>query len=240
MQTFKLLPHDTVMLLQPVLVKNFGKSGALLLSQLHYWLTKKDSLGCDHQGNRWIYNTAEEWAGQLQLSARYIRHLFAELANLGIVKVKKLHKIKSVRTNYYSIDYDRLNDFIGTPNVENSDSHAEKITAPLGKNNLMYIETKTTIKDFNKSEEFEKNPDGVGQRCQISVSQVEQVKNLNLKNKKSFKTKVSVPTSEIAALQDTADQSSTLVIKTSTAQDMLKIWNENFSKEAEIKLSKTL
>lgn len=264
MQTFKLLPHDTVMLLQPVLVKNFGKSGALLLSQLHYWLTKKDSLGCDHQGNRWIYNTAEEWAAQLQLSARYIRHLFAELTKLGIVKVKKLHKIKSVRTNYYSIDYDRLNDFIGTANAENSDSHAEKITAPLGTNNLMYNDKKTTIKDFNKSEAFLKNPDVVEQvnsnlanpQQTSEKSQVKQVKNLKLKSEKILEAKILAAVNATEVLQISASPPTPnnleasineavvlpgeLAVKTSTVQEMLKVWNDSFAGKAETKLSKDL
>lgn len=191
MQTFKLLPHDTVMLLQPQLVKQFGRAGALLLSQLHYWLNKKDSLGCSHQGNRWIYNTAEEWAEQLQLSARYVRQLFAKMADIGIVKIEKLHKIKSVRTNYYSIDYDQLHKFIGTEDSF-ANRPAEIITGPLGKNNLMYNDTKTTNKDFNKSDKFEKNlgVDDIevarnlqsGQRSQNK--QVSQVKNINLKSEK--------------------------------------------------------
>ncbi len=246
MQTFKLLPHDSVMLLQPVLVKNFGKSGALLLSQLHYWLTKKEPLGCNHQGDHWIYNTAEEWADQLQLSARYVRHLFATFVDLGIVKVAKLHKIKSVRTNYYSIDYARLNNFIGTTSVKEVDSSAEIITAPLGKNNLMYVETKTTIKDFNKSEGLEQNVKVVWQGDQVleKASQVEQVKILNLENKKVLEGKVSVLTDETVTLRDPANSTALTpsLVKTSTTQDMLKAWNQHFadldSNKSKARLSK--
>lgn len=230
MQTFKLLPHDSVMLLQPVLIKNFGKSGALLLSQLHYWLSKDNSLGCNYQGNRWIYNTAEEWGEQLQLSARYVRQLFSKFTNLGIVKVAKLHKIKSVRTNYYSIDYDILNDLI--LKEENSDGHAEQSSSPLGKNNLMYNDTKTTTKDFNKSELEQKKQRGKGVLSgKKQVKQVKLVKNKVLKIEKERKKKNKNPQEP---------NTKTHSIKPSIAQEMLQIWNDALGKKAPATMSKDL
>ena len=41
MQTFKLLPHDSVMLIQPELIEHFGRAGAQFLNQLHYWLEQQ-------------------------------------------------------------------------------------------------------------------------------------------------------------------------------------------------------
>ena len=234
MQTFKLLPHDSVMLLQPVLVKNFGKSGALLLSQLHYWLSKDNSLGCNYQGNRWIYNTAEEWGEQLQLSARYVRQLFAKFTNLGIVKVAKLHKIKSVRTNYYSIDYNILNDLIRK--AENFDSHEEQSSFPLGKNNLMYNDTKTTTKDFNKSETKLKSLKGQESGSEKKqVKQVELVKNKNSKIKKEMTSKEE---NKNISFRDANVEKNPL--KTSITQDMLKIWNTILGEKSLATMSKDL
>ena len=239
MQTSKLLPHDTVMLLQPQLVKQFGRAGALLLSQLHYWLNKKNSLGCNHQGNRWIYNTAEEWAEQLQLSARYVRQLFAKMADLGIVKIEKLHKIKSVRTNYYSIDYDQLHKFVGTEDSF-ANLSAEIITGPLGKNNLIYNDTKITNKDTNKSEDFEKNSKMIGQGGS-KTKQVKQVKNLNLKNEKKLDALQEFATTCLAIEKNKrADEANPSMPKTTTAQDMLKVWNDIFAAKSEAKLTKEL
>lgn len=216
MQTFKLLSDDTVMLSQPQLVKRFGRAGAQLLSQLHYWINKKKSLGVNHQGVKWVYNTAEEWAKQLQLSVRHVRRLIAEFVEAGILRVEKLNKVKSIRTNYYSIDYDQLNISLQTSNLilctgENN-KNTDKMSSSSCQNVTMYIEAKTTNKDFNKSEKIEK-------------SQVKQVKNL--------KTKLEI---------DKLEQSnpSLSVIKNSTAQDMLKIWNECLGNKAEAKMSKDL
>lgn len=257
MQTFKLLQHDTVMLLQPVLVKQFGRAGAQLLSQLHYWLTKKDSLGCYHQGNRWIFNTAEEWSEQLHLSVRHVRRLFAQFVKLGIVKVEKLHKVKSNRTNYYSIDYERLNNSIT--------KITDKMSSPSCQNGMMYNDAKTTIKDFNKSEKFEEFSELAGQGVQesgIEDQEPEQVKQVkNLKIKKDLESNVTV-VSEFVALQIYPDKpllastqaittaptathnTNHLAIKTSTVQDMLRVWNDNFKDQGKnktvVKLSKEL
>ena len=213
MQTFKLLSNDTVMLSQPQLVKRFGRGGAQLLSQLHYWLNKK--AGVNHLGIKWIYNTAEEWAEQLQMSARHIRRLIAEFVKAGILRVEKLNKVKSIRTNYYSIDYDQLmlslEEFNPSKKSNEINQKADKMSYPLGQNVLISIQ-KLTNKDFNKSEEIEK-------------SQVKQVKNLNNKLK-----------------TETPDHSNSLSsrIKNSTALDMLKIWNECLGNKAEAKMSKDL
>lgn len=230
MQTFKLLPHDSVMLLQPVLVKNFGKSGALLLSQLHYWLSKENPIGCVYQGDRWIYNTAEEWGKQLQLSARYVRQLFAKFINLGIVKVAKLHKIKSVRTNYYSINYGTLNNLLC--HEKTLDTHAEQSSLPLGKNTLMYNDTRTTTKNLNKSEVELKIQPGKDVLSEIKqVEQVKLVKNEILKIEKDRKEEDQNPQT-LSTRKDAP--------KSSIAQDMLRTWNDTLGKKSPATMNKDL
>ena len=49
MQTYKLLEQDSVLLSQPLLIEHFGRAGAQFLSQLHYWLEMKETLGCKYQ-----------------------------------------------------------------------------------------------------------------------------------------------------------------------------------------------
>jgi hypothetical protein len=249
MQTFKLVGNDSVLLSQPILIKQFGRSGAQLLSQLHYWLTKNDCLGYNHQGKRWVYNTAEEWGEQLQISARHVRRLISGFVDLGIIKVEKLHKLKSVRTNYYSIDYDQLNNSIGAiENKSNSfNQPQDKMSESLGQNDLIYIQ-KLPNKDFNKSDKFSKNLEVVGQGgIENSLSQgfceteqVKQVKNLNLKNEKRLDALQETPTTCSAIEKNKADETNLLLPKTATAQDMLKVWNDSFAGKAETKLNKEL
>lgn len=236
MQTFKLLSNDSVLLSQPVLIKQFGRAGAHFLSQLHYWLSKHDFPACHHQGQKWIYNTAEEWAEQLQLSARHVRRLISEFVDLGIIKVAKLHKIKSVRTNYYSIDYDQLNSSID----QNAyDPTLDKMSGSLGQNVLISMQ-KLSNKDFNKSEPLS-NFDGLEEKVSSSsyakTSVDKQVYDLNLKNKKKLLTNLQTQRSESVS-QTIGTRNS--VEKTFTAQDMLKLWNGIFPEKAKTKLTKDL
>jgi DnaA N-terminal domain len=236
MQTFKLLQHDSILLSQPQLIKHFGRAGAQLLSQLHYWITKKDSLGCHHQGNHWIYNTAEEWAEQLQLSVRHVRRLVAEFVDLGILRVEKLHKLKSVRTNYYSIDYDQLNHCVRDLKIDGPGitilGYDDKMSPSTCQNGTLYIQ-KLPNKDINKSEGLEPNSQVVGQGDQIlkKVSQVKQVRNLTLENQKVLEAKLPIPTGAIIIARELARSTTltTSLVKTSTAQDMLKAWNHHFA-----------
>ena len=236
MQTFKLLSNDTVLLSQPVLIKQFGRAGAHFLSQLHYWLNKNDLPSCHHQGQRWIYNTAEQWAEQLQLSARHVRRLISEFVDLGVIRVAKLNKIKSVRTNYYSIDYDQLNSSIETHAYKTS---SDKKSLSLGQKVPITIQ-KLTNKDFNKSEQVQ-NFDEVGEGSNTldQALQVKQVHDLNLKNEKKKYTDL-LQTSQRPKLVSKPIGITTSLEKTSTTQDMLKVWNEVFPEKAKTKLTKGL
>ena len=87
--------------------------------------------------------------------------------------------------------------------------HEDIMASSSGQNGLLYIDTKITNKDLNKSEDLppQKNLEEL-----YPEKQVEQVENKISKNKE----------------------------KTSTAQDMLEIWNENFQDKANSKLNKAI
>ena len=217
MQTFKLLPHDSVMLIQPELIEHFGRAGAQFLNQLHYWL-EQQKCGKQHQGKNWIYNTEESWAQQLRLSVRQFRRHVSTLKKMGVIFVKKLSSHKSNRTNYFSINYAGLEglttenkpECIASLSAETrSFVHEDIMASSSGQNGLLYIDTKITNKDLNKSEDLlpQKNPEEL-----YPEKQVEQVENKISKNKE----------------------------KNSTVQEMLEIWNENFQDKANSKLNKAI
>lgn len=239
MQTCKLLRDDTVLLSQPKLIEEFGRAGAQFLSQLHYWL-EKSNCGQQHHGQKWIYNTEASWADQLKLSVRQFRRHVASLTNKGIIFVQKLNPHKSNRTNYFSINYELLNSLL--ENTENVDFVHEDIMAlPSGQNDPFYNDTKTTNKDFNKSDVGKAKPQEIS--CVSQNSQVAQVSDLNIKTQEKLAIKTEVLDQvnlAIAAIKLEEIQQENPPVKTSTAQDMLKIWNENFANKAKTKLSKSL
>lgn len=241
MQTYKLLEQDTVLLSQPLLIEHFGRAGAQFLSQLHYWLQKNGSHGCKHQDSRWIYNSAESWAQQLHLSVRQIRRLISKFVESGILQVKKLNPCKSIRTNYYSINYDKLACITSKTSQNRSFIYDDILSPSSCHNGTIYIEAKTTNKDFNKSEDFEANEVVEKQEIQEEqVQQVEPVKNQIL-TKESLEEKDLDLNVEIEkTLKPETSVVQTATPKTSTAQDMLTIWNDALGEKAKTQMSKDL
>ena len=248
MPTFKLLSNDSVLLSQPVLIKQFGRTGAQFLSQLHYWLTKKETLACNNNGIHWIYNSADAWAEQLRISPRQVQRIVKKLTDLGVLLVEKLSVNKYNRTNHYTIDYDSLQTILEDCASKES---GYKTNTTLCRNasgqNVAITIQKLPNKDFNKSDEFSKNLEVVGQgtnqeseiRNQVS-KQVKQVKDLNLKNEKRLDDLQETPAACLAIKKNKTGETNLLLPKTATAQDMLKVWNDSFAGKAETSLNKDL
>ncbi|MDX2096388.1 MAG: helix-turn-helix domain-containing protein [Leptolyngbyaceae cyanobacterium bins.59] len=93
------------LLLPPRLAHFLGRSEALLLQQLHYWLTRAPHL---IDGVAWIYNSYSQWAEQVLFSVSTVRRAFLNLRELGVVKVEKREKRQYRQRYWYTIDYDRL------------------------------------------------------------------------------------------------------------------------------------
>ncbi len=89
-------------------------NAAVIIQQLHYWLQK--DVGVIIDGIRWIYNSFEAWVKEQfkWLSVWKFRQAMSLLRSLGIVKVIRYKAKEWNQTNYYTLDYDRLHDFLGT------------------------------------------------------------------------------------------------------------------------------
>ena len=247
MQTYKLLSNDSVLLSQPKLIEEFGRAGAHFISQLHYWLTKDTKIGSLHNGVRWIYNSAKDWAQQISISERQMERIISKLLTIGVVQSKRLSKNKFDRTNHYTINYDTLNCLIaGTTPLETAENSRPTLRRNRNRqNDGVYIQ-KLPNKDFNKSEQLQ-SFDTVRERNHFlnQTSQVKQVYDLNLKNEKKLQTASLQPPQKPEIIDKTkVDESSSKtpppIAKTPIAQDMLKIWNENFQDKAKTKLTKDL
>jgi len=233
MQTYKLLKQDSVLLSQPILIENFGRAGAQFLSQLHYWLEKDGPFGHEHQGIRWIYNSAESWAEQLHLSVRQVRRLISRFLESGVLRVQKLNPCKSIRTNYYSIDYDALDAAVAKRSQTRCFSHSDILSSSSCHNDTIYIETKITNKDFNKSEKKSKKLAGQG-----DISEIEQVKQVKPVKKVIAKVEKGRKDEDKNTSQSPNPKNSQP--KRSTAQDMLRVWNTILGEKAQAIMNKDL
>jgi len=102
----KLLIQSQPLQVIPELAAQIGLNEAIVLQQLHYWLDKSKH---EHDGRKWIYNTFTEWQSQFPFwSERTLYRIMGNLVRLGLVKIEQFSPNSLDRTNWYSIEYERL------------------------------------------------------------------------------------------------------------------------------------
>ncbi|CAI0823514.1 Uncharacterised protein [Serratia proteamaculans] len=110
MNTSKLLINEPPLLVMPSLAAKIGLNEAILLQQIHYWLSRSEHR---HGGRTWFYRTAAEWAEELIFwSDSTIKRTLANLEAAGLISSAKLHREllndPYTRTKWYAINYDQL------------------------------------------------------------------------------------------------------------------------------------
>lgn len=219
------------------LIEIFGEKSARLISQIHY-LSTKNNFGKVYEGRKWVFNTFEYLADSLCISLSHTKRLVSELSKQGIIHIKKLADYKSNRTNYYAIDYERLNQFIHNMKHDdcieaNTQSEQQQMERWTYQNGTMVNTNKTNKIDINKSETK-------GREGSIKKREVAHTETDNLESQK-----VSDQAQQVKNLQnknDLKNQNKTESLqkqKSTIAQDMLAVWNQVIGK-APAKMSKDL
>ena len=209
---------------QPEIASIIGKTPSMFLQQVHYWITCNNSeTGRVFDNRRWIYNSAKEWAAQLCLSERQVTRVVSALKNIGVLLVDRLSHIKSDRTNWYSIDYQKLESLLPglelnikpvvVPKKEILPPPTDKMSEPFGHNGGMYNKEAETTSEINLLSEgkgaVEDTPSQQIHVVQEDILSISQNSNTNTPPEPSS---VSSPT--------TTPPSNTL------ASDLLEIWNQ--------------
>ena len=143
------------------LTKVIGLNQALILQQVYYCLklNKKNNRNF-HEGRYWTYNTINEWQEEFPFwSKETVKRAFNKLRQLGFIMVDNFNVYKMDRTLWYSIDYDRLNEYIRS----NSIDHGSESDLMEGDNMTSAIpetSSETTKEIYNLSVNQEKQTDG--------------------------------------------------------------------------------
>jgi hypothetical protein len=118
-----LLFDEPPLVVSPTLACKIGLQEAIVLQQMHYWAAHSKTV---RNGRKWVYNTYKEWAEQFPFwKPESIRKIVAKLRAEGLLDVETLATDTANRTNYYAINYDRLDDISNAP-----EGNAENSTAP--------------------------------------------------------------------------------------------------------------
>lgn len=96
------------LVVQPTLAKLLGLNKAIVLQQLHYWLSNP-KVGVWHEGYKWIHNTYDEWQENFPFwSVDTIQRSILSLEKDGIIVSARFAPSAYDKTKSYRIDYDVL------------------------------------------------------------------------------------------------------------------------------------
>lgn len=116
----RIITSGTALVLCPKIKQHFGVSAALVLQQLHYWLSKENrSYGViDENGYQWIRNTYEQWCDQIQvLTLSTLRRAFSTLEKSNIILSQRFTEKSRYsggnQVKFYTINYDQLEAVMG-------------------------------------------------------------------------------------------------------------------------------
>ena len=134
---------DFKLIVNPRLAELLGLNEAVFLQQVHYWLGKNEQKERNnHAGRYWCYNSYEDWRKNNFpfWSVDAIRRIVKALVAAGVLLVDNHNKLKIDRTQWYSIDYQRLNDLWISHSAKSPHGHS-KIAAPIPETTIETTET---------------------------------------------------------------------------------------------------
>jgi len=126
----KLLIHEAPLQVLPTLAVKIGLNEAIILQQLHYWLSRSGAKIID--GKPWVYNTYQDWLKQFPFwSDKTLRRTLGALEEINLVESANHSPQKFDRTKWYTINYNQLEQLeLGSDRIGQND-HMERSDCPL-------------------------------------------------------------------------------------------------------------
>lgn len=132
----KLLIDDYPILVLPKLAEQIGLNEAIVLQQMHYWLTNSKHY---HDGCKWIYNTYKDWKEQFPFwSDRTIRRTITSLENQKLIITGNYNKAGFDKTKWYSVDYEML-ELVDRRCGQNDQTHWSNRPHGIGQNDQVEV-----------------------------------------------------------------------------------------------------
>jgi len=105
----KLLINEPPLQVLPTLAKLIGLNEAIVLQQIHYWISNP-KIGKVRDERRWVRNSIKEWTEDNFpfWGAKTIRRIFKSLEAKGYIESANLNESGYDRTLWYTVSYSRL------------------------------------------------------------------------------------------------------------------------------------
>lgn len=109
-----LLINEPALQVLPSLAVKLGLNEAIVLQQIHFWITANRQRGVEpFEGRYWTYNTMKEWHKQFPWwSEKTIQRTIFKLESLGVLLSRTNKPGSYDHTKTYSIDYEKLDDTV--------------------------------------------------------------------------------------------------------------------------------
>ena len=102
----RMLIKENPVIIVPSLAVKIGLNEAVVLQQVHFWLTISKH---KYEGKRWVYNTYLDWQKQLPFwSVSTIKRTINSLERQGYLISGNWNVVKLDQTKWYTIDYQKL------------------------------------------------------------------------------------------------------------------------------------
>jgi len=145
----RLLINEQPLLILPTLAAIIGLNEAIILQQVHYWLSPSINKNI-RDGRHWVYNTYAQWAEQFPfLSDRTVRRAIESLEKQNLLSSANHNASAINKTKWYTINYDALEAIepfgqIGQMNRPNRPIEVSKTDTLAGQTGHLYNGTETT------------------------------------------------------------------------------------------------
>ncbi len=98
--------HPLVVL--PSLAKEIGLNEAIMLQQIHFWISKRKHF---KDGRYWVYNSYDSWAEQFPFwSKSTIIRILKRLEERGLVESGNYNRLKIDNTKWYTVNYVKVSE----------------------------------------------------------------------------------------------------------------------------------
>lgn len=125
----------------------FNRGEVLFIESIRYFLNNPN-IGVLKDGRKWIYNSFENLAEHMNYSTRQLRRIVSSLTKKGILLTGKFSCGRYYRTNYYSLNEEKIRELLGSFGDNNKCQNvlnlADKMSSTITKN--------TNLDLINKSE----------------------------------------------------------------------------------------
>ena len=116
-----LLLDEYPLLVLPELAVKIGLNEAIILQQIHYWVTQNKAKNNNFKdGYHWVYNTYDQWHENFPFwSVITIKRIFKKLETNQLIITGNFNKLKIDQTKWYRINYKKLDEICGFPLYQN-------------------------------------------------------------------------------------------------------------------------